>query len=844
MPVFTFPRLERHLIQSHLVRAAAVAAAYWLAARLALLLAIQPGYASPIWPAAGIALVAVLRYGPGIWPALALGSFLANIATSLDTGSLPGAVRSLTVAAGIAGGASLQAVAAAAAIQHFVGFPLPRIQEREVGRFLLLAGPVGCLLSATCGVTTLLLLGLIVPTQYAFSWTTWWIGDSIGVLLVAPLALMWFAEPQSAWRARRLSLAVPLLAACALEVLFFGYAREQEERRIQARFANRTERAVEALRSELDGPVQSVESLASLYGSARNVDRAAFGRFAERTLRRHCSVRALAWAQLVDDPELGERVIFRTVEPEAAAALRGYDLTSNPIARDALLIARDTDQVASTRMLTLEPLSAEPDMVLLVAAVYAARDDGATRGEKPLGFAIAALHLADAMTPSLQRIGASAIELRLSDAAHPETPAFVWQPPNARPASAHAGAGPRSLKSVDLGGRRWLLELLATPGYMFNDDHWITWTLLALSLLCTGMLGVFLVLIAERSVGIEKIVDERTVELLRSQELLRQILDTAHDAFVAVDPGGRIIEWNPRAEALFGWSRTEACGRSLLETLIPERAREAQRETLGRVLATGESPVLRRLVELPVQHRDGRELMVELTATPLRSEQGWRFNAFLRDVSERKAIEALREREILIKEIHHRVKNNLQVISSLLNLQRRLVPNDLGEVLEDMQARVASIALFHEKLYRSDDLSRVEIGDYLRELAALLLAQYRRGPQQLTLTVEAESVEWGVETAIPCGLIANELITNALKHAFPGGRDGVVRIEVHRVEGCAELSVTDNGIGLPPGLDIASTSTLGLQVVCTLARQLHGNVAAEVNHGTRFRLSFPVADAA
>jgi PAS domain S-box-containing protein len=821
----------------------AVAVLYGVTARLSLALAIQPGYAAPIWPAAGIALVAVLRKGPGIWPAVAAGSFFANFATHLDVASSAGLIRPLGIAAGIACGAALQAVLSAALVRRCVDFPTVCVQERELGKFLLLAGPLGCLPSATCGVTTLLLLREIADAQYVFSWCTWWIGDSIGVLLISPLTLIWWAEPASTWRSRRLALALPLLAGCALEVLFFTYASAQEERRLQARFALRAERVVDALRTEFDGPTQAVESLASLYGSARSVDRAAFGRFADRTLRRHSSVRALAWAQRLEDADGNERVVLRTVEPRSAAALRGYDLTTNPLAREALRIAAETEHVASTQLLALPPLSAEPDTLLLITAVYAAHENGSTWGERPLGFALAALHLADALAPARERLGKSAIDLRLADATQADSPAFVSAAPGS-PAARDRTQGPRTRVSLEVGGRRWILDLVARPDYAWGEDRWVAWSVLALSLLCTSLLGVFVLVIAGRSSVVERVVDERTLELRRSQALLRQIIDTAHDAFVAIDANGRIIEWNPRAEALLGWSHDEACGRSLLETLIPERYRESQGETMSHLLATGEGNVLNRMIELTVRHRDGRELRVELTASPLRAEEGWRINAFLRDVSARKTLQALRERDLLIKEIHHRVKNNLQVISSLLNLQRRLVPEELSDVLEDMQARVASIALFHEKLYRSDDLARVEIGDYLRELAALLSVQYRRGPQQLRVTVEAESVEWGVETAIPCGLIANELITNALKHAFPDGRDGVIRVSVQRANGHAELSVTDDGIGLPPGLDITRTQTLGLQVVCTLARQLHGSVAAEVDKGTCFRLSFPMTDAA
>ncbi len=200
---------------------------------------------------------------------------------------------------------------------------------------------------------------------------------------------------------------------------------------------------------------------------------------------------------------------------------------------------------------------------------------------------------------------------------------------------------------------------------------------------------------------------------------------------------------------------------------------------------------------------------------------------------------ALSEKELLLKEIHHRVKNNLQMISSLLNLQGYRTGPEVAEVFDEMRARVASIALFHEKVYQGADLASVGVGDYVRDLAGMLFDQYSAGGR-VDLTVDAGDVRLGVNQAIPCGLILNELITNAFKYAFPGGRRGTIRVGIRRDEGEAdvELTVADDGVGMPEGLDIHHTSTLGMELVVTLAQQLNGTIELKQDGGTCVQVRF------
>jgi two-component sensor histidine kinase len=199
-----------------------------------------------------------------------------------------------------------------------------------------------------------------------------------------------------------------------------------------------------------------------------------------------------------------------------------------------------------------------------------------------------------------------------------------------------------------------------------------------------------------------------------------------------------------------------------------------------------------------------------------------------------------REKEVLLKEVHHRVKNNLQVISSLLNLQAGTVkdPNVL-QVFKESQHRVRAMALIHEKLYQSPDLVKVDFGEYVQSLTGYLFRSFGVERATIALKVNVKDVFLEVETAIPCGLIVNELVSNALKHAFPAGREGEIRIDA-QAEGTEHvtLRVSDNGVGFPPAVDFRTTASLGLRLVNTLTKQLEGMIELQSSGGTAFQIRF------
>lgn len=228
------------------------------------------------------------------------------------------------------------------------------------------------------------------------------------------------------------------------------------------------------------------------------------------------------------------------------------------------------------------------------------------------------------------------------------------------------------------------------------------------------------------------------------------------------------------------------------------------------------------------------------------SDELTRATEMLSDISEIKRAEeecrrALAEKELLLKEIHHRVKNNLQVIVSLLSIQSDSITDPRGrEVFNESQNRIHSMALVHELLYQSKDLARIDFGAYLEAIADDLLTAYGTRVPSVSLEISVEDVRLGIDPAIACGLIVNELISNCLKHAFPGGRKGRVRVSLHPFAGAKyRLSVSDDGIGFPSGKDYRELPTLGLQLVHSLTQQLRGSIDIRNGRGTEFVIIFP-----
>jgi PAS domain S-box-containing protein len=339
---------------------------------------------------------------------------------------------------------------------------------------------------------------------------------------------------------------------------------------------------------------------------------------------------------------------------------------------------------------------------------------------------------------------------------------------------------------------------------------------------------------------LEEQVKQRTQQLEVSEKELRDIFNTAHDAIIVFDPNHEIVyNVNKRACDMYGFTRPEFIGMSM--------------ETISKDVRTGKSKIKEVMqrgsflnFETIHYRKDGTEMILEVNASVINYRGKPAILSISRDITERKHAEqqikrSLEEKEILLKEIHHRVKNNMQIISSLLDLQSDALGNSMVfQAFQDSKNRIRSMALVHENLYQSGDLARINTEEYIRSVVDYFLSTYGKVEDRIVPNIQVENISLDMDTAVPIGLILTELLSNALKHAFLPGRKGKLTIRF-RSQGKKALAliVQDNGVGLPRDIDINRPGSLGLQLVSLLTRQLEGTIEVERRSGTSFKVTIP-----
>jgi PAS domain S-box-containing protein len=329
-----------------------------------------------------------------------------------------------------------------------------------------------------------------------------------------------------------------------------------------------------------------------------------------------------------------------------------------------------------------------------------------------------------------------------------------------------------------------------------------------------------------------------------SEERFRLLIDSVRDyALFQMDLNGRITSWNSGAERLLGYSESEILGELGARVFTPEDVEHGEPEQeLETARATGRAADERWHVR-----KDQSRFFASGILSTVHDEAGHLrgFVKVMRDITEKRTADermhaSLREKEILLKEIHHRVKNNLQMIASLLSLQSEYVTHSKAvELLDDMRSRVRSIAAIHEMLYGSADLSKIDFAAYLHALSHDLLSFYAAMAGRVRLEIRSRSVFLEITQAVPCGLIVNELLTNSFKHAFPEGRTGMIEVVFECPAELCRLDIRDSGIGLPADLSSQSPASMGFQLVTLLVEQINGKLEIDRTSGTHFTIEFP-----
>lgn len=330
--------------------------------------------------------------------------------------------------------------------------------------------------------------------------------------------------------------------------------------------------------------------------------------------------------------------------------------------------------------------------------------------------------------------------------------------------------------------------------------------------------------------------------LSESEKKFRNLVENANDAIYIISPEG-FQYVNPAFERLTGYTTDEICKKSFNFWSIIHS--DDVKMIKKRELARREGKEVPSRYEFRILAKNGSVKIVEPATVNIGEKGEARVMGILRDVTgrieaEKKMKDSLREKEVLLREIHHRVKNNMQIISSLLRLQTRTVRDPkVIEKFKESQNRIRSMALIHEKLYQTEDLTRINFAQYIRSLTVHLFHTYKVNPNIIKMITEVKDVFLDINKAIPCGLVLNELVSNSLKHAFPDGKKGEIHVKLYTGKQKKNmLIVSDNGVGLPPAVNFEQPETLGLQLVIDLVKQIDGTIRLDETSGTTFHITF------
>ncbi|MES2960672.1 MAG: CHASE domain-containing protein [Pseudomonadota bacterium] len=832
-------------------------AAYLVAARLALLLTIPPGVASPLFPAAGIALVAALVWGRATWPAVLLGSAGANLWHAASTGPV-GTAQALAVLA-IGVGAMLQAGVGAALIKRWVGQPLLLAEPSQLLRFFAAGALLASCVSASIGLVALSMAGVVSEAQALAHWAAWWIGDVLGVLIFAPLTLTLIGHPREEWAPRRWPVGVPLLVVTLLMGLGIRQVIQLDALRQRQAFEREAEGAANAVKSRLLQPLHALEAMRGLVGEADTPDRDTFRRAAAPWLIDGGGLAALGWNERVARSDIstfeareqaagrsGFRVFARADSSPSAAATSDAHVIRfiEPLPANAQALGVDTQSIAIARSAIAQATRsgapvASPGFtltqggtgVVLYQAVY--RGQPSTAADRPpalRGVVFATLR-PDALLRSSTGSLLPTLRLCLLD--------------NEASAATRVLAGPAGCDNLSpftalhvaplaVAGRQWDLRVYTDAA--LTPSATSTWPFALVGLLGASMLGALLMIVTGRARRIEAAVQQRTAELQQrsaelqaevgerqrttadlrdSQQRLRNILDHVPIGVAYTDTEGRIREANPKLREMLGQHGGRLAASNIANLLHPED-RPAEGDARRRLLA-GEVPMSR--WQLRCLTADGRTLWTQVGVSVLRDTQGeakrmvWVFE----DITEHLALEEARRsqrgaeaankaKSEFLSRMSHELRTPLNAMlgfSQLLELDRRQ-PLAQHQLEWTGQVRQAGWHLLH-MINDTLDLARIESGHVELQPRSLDLAELVTAATALLAhKAEERAVQIDVrlfdQARIVLGdhtrvkQILTNLLSNAIKYNVDGGR---VLVSSHTTPGGkVALEVTDTGSGM------------------------------------------------
>ena len=836
-----------YTLATGLLQVLATAACYAVAGWASLRLAIPSGWVTPLYLPAGIALACVLTYGRHAAAGVVLGSLFVN--TALATSPSGFAMPAVLVPLAIAAGAAAQSLLAAALVRRYVGLPLVLNEPRDIAKFLGLGSFVACLVSASIGVGALAMAGLVSPHEIRFAWLTWWLGDSLGTQIAAPIALTLIGRPRDDWAPRRLTVGLPLAAVALLMASLCLRVARWDEERLYANFEREAQSASSSLAYQLEGALNALEALRGIYVVASDALtterlRLVTQPWLDGPTRLHAmgymqrapgaggpaiEARLSSTSAAEYPPPDSTREMFelQIIEP---AERDGPDLRANLIstlsARTAITASAGTDRPAVSAGFALGKESGDQSRtgVVVYHAIYGSTPVPAKeRSTAMRGAVFVALRIDDTLRPVLERMP-SYLSVCLVDT-DPLTPR--------RRLSGPAGcetrnAGLLHVRAMAFGGRRWDLRIQATPLAVPGAQQGNAWPFSVVGFLSAAVLGALMLTVTGRARRIELAVRERTAALTEqvrereqaeaamraSEQRFRNIFNNVPIGVCYTDLHGHVVQTNPRFCELVGHTADELLRMSAADFTHPEDL--LQDRELAVQLIRGDFPLSRR--QKRYIHRNGSTVWGQTTVSLLRSEDGqpWRIVTAVEDITEhlrlaeveraREAAEASsRAKNDFLSRMSHELRTPLNAMlgfAQLLELDQR---HPLPEVQRSWVTQIQQ-AGWHllEMINDALDLSRIESGNLrlavepldLRQLlaAAVTMVETEAHRRRIVITQEIPShaaLVQGDATRVKQILI--NLLSNAVKYNVDGGR---IHVASRRTGDTAELAVTDTGLGM------------------------------------------------
>ena len=495
---------------------------YVLLGRIAVLLAIPPGYAMAIYPSAGVALAAVLIGGWRMAIGVGLGSLSLNLWIGWERRPYID-LAAFQLPCIIAVGAMLQASLSSWLIKRTIGYPLPLDGHRSISKFMLFGGMLGCTIGASVGVSALYFNGIIDSTGIINNWLTWWFGDCLGVLIIAPIGLIIAGQPRSIWRARRVNVMIPLLLTLCMVVAVFVFVRQWEQARMESEFRDRAQRVIHAVQARIDYHVEVQKSVAALFASVEKVSSKQFSNFVAQPISNFSALQAIAWAPLVMHSEranweassVADKKIEITqnnsnqqIVPAAVREwyfpakfvapmlgnnqLLGFDLASLPAMRSTLDEARDIGLVVASPPQPL--MLSEPNQMMasFVSPVYDTNLLGVSVTERRRAFSgavISILNLGQVIDSVLGPSEKSSFLIRLVDVPQNGMRYIYFDTIKNLPSANDFAAGKTLNFSLDLAGRELQLAMRPSASYLQQQQAWAAWASLVGGMLFTGIVA-------------------------------------------------------------------------------------------------------------------------------------------------------------------------------------------------------------------------------------------------------------------------------------------------------------------------------------------------------------------